>query len=292
MGGGTASIDHGFTLDDAYVYWVEQGTRVALARVAKTGGTREDLQLPEDVPYSPSVNSTSVFFSIAGFNENTLNSLPKAGGTVTLLATGDDAFKDVVATESRVYFSRDKVSTSSSEIASTTLDGMDEILHATIGSFGETHTRVDASHVYFIDDNFFDTPRIGRTTLEGSEVETIASTDGIAAFVLAGDTVVFYTSSTKKFHGVPKAGGAATVLLTPSEAPGPFPCLASAGGYLYWTTPTGVWRAGVAGSTPLRLLTTTGEVDFVAADATGVYAAVDAGASWGPAYVMKLDPPS
>jgi hypothetical protein len=260
--------------------------------VAKTGGTREDLLLPEDIPYSPSVNSTSVFFSMGGFNENTLNSLPKAGGTVTLLATGDDSFKNVIATESRVYFSREKVSSSSYEIASTTLDGADEILHATTGSFGENHTRVDDTHVYFIDDNFFDDSRIGRTTLEGSEVETIASTDGIAAFVLAGDTVVFYESSTKKFYGVPKAGGAATVLLTPSEAPGSFPCLASAGGYLYWTTPTGVWRADVDGSTPLRLLTTTGEVDFIAADTTGVYAAVDTGASWGPAYVMKLDPPS
>jgi hypothetical protein len=292
MGGGTASIDHGFTLDDAYVYWVEQGTRVALARVAKLGGTREDLLLPESVPYSPSVNSTSVFFSIGGLNENTLNSLPKAGGTVTLLATGSNSFKEVVATESRVYFSRDNLSTSSSEIASTTLDGTDEILHATVGSFREPQTRVDATHVYFIDDNFFDTPKVGRTTLEGNVVETIASRDGIAAFVLAGDAIVLYESSTKKFHVVPKAGGAATVLLTPSEAPGSFPCLASAGSYLYWTTPTGVWRAGIDGSSPVRLLTTTGVVDFVAADASGVYAAVDTRASAGPAYVMKLDPPS
>jgi hypothetical protein len=169
---------------------------------------------------------------------------------------------------------------------------MDEILHATTGSFGENQTRVDASHVYFIDDNFFDPAKVARTPLEGSEVETIASTDGIAAFVLAGDTVVFYESTTKRFHGVPKAGGAATVLLTPSEAPGAFPCLASAGAYLYWTTPTGVWRVGVDGSTPVRLLTTTGGVKFVAADATGVYVAVNTGASTGPAYVMKLDPPS
>jgi hypothetical protein len=291
LGGGTASIDHGFTLDEAFVYWVEQGTRLALSRVAKSGGAREDLLLPEDVPFSPSVNSTSVFFSIGGFDENTLNSIPKAGGTTTLLATHDDSFKYVVATESRVYFSRENFSSSSFDIASTTLDGMDEILHATTGSFGDNHTAVDGSHVYFIDDNFFDTPKLARTTLEGSEVETVVSMDGIAAFVLAGDAVVFYESSTKKFHAVPKAGGAPTALLTPSETPDSSPSLASAGGYLYWATPRGVWRAGVDGSNPLRLLTTSGVVNFVAADSSGVYTALDTRANAGPAYVVKLDSP-
>lgn len=292
MAGVGASIDHGFTLDEAHVYWVEQGARLALARVAKTGGTREDLLLPEDIPYSPAVNSTSVFFSIEGFDENTLSSIPKAGGTATLLATSDDAFKDVVATESRVYFSREKFSTSTYEIASTTLDGMDEILHATTGSFGDNHTLVDASHIYFIDNDFFDTPKLARTTLEGSEVETVVGMEGLAAFVLAGDALVFYESSSKRFYGVPKAGGAPSVLLAPSEAPGAFPSLASADGYLYWTTPTGVWRAGFDGSNPVRLLTTSGVVNFVAADSSGVYVAVDSRASSAPAYVMQLDLPS
>jgi hypothetical protein len=40
------------------------------------------------------------------------------------------------------------------------------------------------------------------------------------------------------------------------------------------------------------VLATNGVVGFVAADATGVYATVDTSASAGPAYVMKLDPPS
>jgi hypothetical protein len=289
--GETASIDHGFSLDEAYVYWVEQGTRLAVSRVAKAGGTREDLLLPDDIPHSPSANSTSVFFSIGGFDENTLNSIPKAGGAPTVLATSEDEFKDVVATESRVYFSRERFSTSTLEVTSTALDGTDEILHATTGSFGANHTVVDATHVYFINDDFFDTPSLQRTTLDGSTVEAVAGITDLAAFALNGDSAVIYTSGVKRFYTVAKAGGAPTQILSPTEAPGSFPVLASAGAYFYWTTDTGVWRAGLDGSNPVRLLATIGSVSFVAADASGVYAAVNTRSFSGPAFVMKLDQP-
>jgi hypothetical protein len=291
MAGDGASIDHGFTLDDAHVYWVEQGRRVALARVAKTGGTREDLLIPSDVPYSPSVNSTSVFFGIEGFDGATLNSAPKAGGMATVLGEEADGITDVVATESRVYFSRERFLDGSYEVVSTALDGTDEIIHATTGSWQANHTAVDANNVYFIDDDFFDTGTLDRTTLDGTAVETLVSTEGIAAFVLAGDAVVFYENSGETFRSIPKAGGTPTLVLTPSESPGTNPALASTDRYLYFTTPTGVWRVGLDGSNPVRLLTTSGVVGFIEADASGVYVAVNTGLYAAPAYVIKLEQP-
>jgi len=147
------------------------------------------------------------------------------------------------------------------------LDGTDEIVHATTGSWQENQTAVDANNVYFIDDDFFDTGTLDRTTLDGTAVETLVSTEGIAAFVLAGDAVVFYENSGETFRSIPKAGGTPTLVLTPSESPGTNPALASTDRYLYFTTPTGVWRVGLDGSNPVRLLTTSGVVGFIEADA-------------------------
>ena len=289
--GGSASIDHGMTLDATHLYWVEQGTRVAVARLPKTGGAREDLLLTEDIPYSPAVNSSLVFFSEEGFSDSRLESIAKTGGDATVLTTHSDSLKDIVATETRVYFAREYFLDSRREIVSVPTAGGEEIIHGTSGAFGDNYTAVDATHVYWVNDGFFDPSTIERAPLEGTTSEVVVTAEGIRDYAIVGPTIYFYSNQTDSIQRVPASGGTAEVVYTMSDAPSSWLVLAATEQYVYWNGASSVWRVGTDGSAPTVLMTTSGWVTAVVADASGVYGAVNLGAHAGPSFLVKIDEP-
>ena len=291
LAGDNATIDHGLSLDDGYVYWAEQSGRVAVARVAKGGGAREDLIVTKDIPYSPSPTATQVFFSTSGFSESALNVIPKAGGTATVIGTNADSILNVVANEARVYFSREHFLDSNYEIVSVAPDGTDEIVHATTGSFRENQNAIDSTHLYFLNSDFFDPTVLGRTTLDGTTVETVTSLEDISAFALAGDSIVLYETSAKALYTVPKSGGTAALLYKPTGS-GDVVALAASDRFAYWATSKSVWRVGLDGTGAVALLQTTNNVQLIAVDGSGLYAAIDTASYMPPAYVVKIAEPN
>jgi hypothetical protein len=291
LAGDRATIDHGLSLDDGYVYWAEQSGRVAVARIAKTGGTREDLVITEDIPYSPSPSSDRVFFSTSGFSESALSVIPKAGGEATVLATNSDGIPNVAANDSRVYYSREHFLDSGFEIVSLTVDGKDEIVHAKTASFRDPGLLLDSTHVYFLNSDFFDPSALQRTTLDGTTVETITSFGDISNFALAGESIVFYDTDSKSLYTVPNAGGTPMVLYKPIAVEPPLSLAANAR-FAYWTTGNGIWRVGLDGTGATELLHTTNTVELIAVDASGLYASVDTASYTAPAFVVKIAEPN
>jgi len=291
LAGDNATIDHGLSLDDGYVYWAEQSGRVAVARVAKSGGAREDLIVTKDIPYSPSPTATQVFFSTSGFSQSALNVIPKTGGTATVIGTNADAISNVVANDARVYFSREHFLDSSYEVVSVAPDGSDEIVHATTGSFRENQNAIDSTHLYFLNSDFFDPTLIQRTTLDGTTVENVTTLEDISTFALAGDSIVLYDTNSKALYSVPKSGGTAALLYKPTGSD-EIVALAASDRFAYWTTSKSVWRVGLDGAGAVALLQTTNSVELIAVDASGLYASIDTASYTPPAYVVKIAEPN
>lgn len=291
LAGDNATVDHGLSLDEGYVYWAEQSGRVAVARVAKSGGTREDLIVTEDIPYSPSPTATQVFFSTSGFSESALNVIPKAGGAATVIATNADSISNVVANDARVYFSREHFLDSSYEVVSVAPDGSGEIVHATTGSFRENQNAIDSTHLYFLNSDFFDPTVIERTTLAGTTVENVTSLEDISAFALAGDSIVLYDTSSKALYLAPKSGGTPALLYKPTGS-GDVIALAASERFAYFAMSKSVWRVGLDGAGPVALLQTTNSIQLIAVDASGLYAAIDTAGYTPPAYLVKIAEPN
>jgi hypothetical protein len=291
LAGDRATIDHGLSLDDGYVYWTEQSGRVAVARVAKTGGTREDLLITKDIPYSPSPTSDKVFFSTDGFSESALSVIPKAGGDATVLATNADGIPNVAANDTRVYYSREHFLDSNFEIVSLTVDGDDELVHAKTASFRDPGLLLDATHLYFLNSDFFDPSALQRTTLDGTTVETLTSFGDISNFALTGESIVFYDTDSKSLYTVPKAGGTPVVLYKPMAVESTLSLTAN-DRFAYWTTSKSIWRVGLDGTGATELLQTTNVVELIAADASGLYASVDTAGYTAPAFVVKIAEPN
>ncbi len=106
---------------------------------------------------------------------------------------------------------------------------------------------------------------------------------------IVGSTIYFCSNQTDDIQRVPSSGGTAEVVFAMLDAPSFFLVLAATEQHVYWNGPNSVWRVGTDGSSPTEIMTTSGMVTSVAADDSGVYAAVNVTSSGGPAYLLKLD---
>ncbi len=291
MGGERGAIDHGMTLDSTHIYWVEQGGRVAVARSSKAGGERQDLVVTEDIPFSPATNSTLLYFIEGGFDEYQLSSVAKTGGAVTVLSTHPDSLASVVATETRVYFSREYFLESRREVVSVPVGGGAEVVHGQTGSFGDNFIAVDSTHVYWANDGFFDDSTIERATLDGTTSELLVADEGIRDFEVVDGTIYYYSNGVDAINRVPTSGGTPELVYRMAEAPSSQLVLAATEQHIYWNGTGRVWRVGTDGSAPTVLMATSGTVTSVVVDDSGVYAAVNANPVTGPAFLIRIDEP-
>jgi hypothetical protein len=109
-----------------------------------------------------------------------------------------------------------------------------------------------------------------RAATSGGPAEDLAL-DTSFAFALAGDDVLYVASTGRSIRGVAKIGGKTRLIASsPSEGY----TLVVGGGYVYWTTSNGVYRAPTKGGTAIRLgagkawspLAADGEYLYVASD--------------------------
>jgi hypothetical protein len=269
--GDDVEIRHGMALDATHVYWSEQGSHIAVARVARTGGAREEIYETDDVAAQVAVNSTSVVWTENGFNEGRVRVAPKGGGTMTeLLLLPDADLADAVATESRVYFSRASFA-DPSEVVSIPLDGTPgELVHGISANMYGVDIALDTQAVYWLSQDPFGPTEIRKASLTGSDQATLASAESITALAVSGDYV--YVSGDGALRRVPVAGGAATDVYRGDEARGQH--LVIVGDVIYFGGATAVHRVGTDGSGLTRVLHSSESITRVVADAAGLYAAI------------------
>ncbi len=287
--GNTVEISFGLALDDGYVYWPEQGTRAAIARVAKTGGARQQLTTTTDAPLAVAVNSSNVFWTESAFASSSIQMMPKAGGTPQALYTdseADSTLNNAVANETRVYVSRSHFA-SASDAISVGFAQQDLLVHGQSGSDGSEingfNLALDTASVYWLSTTNFDGGQVLRSSLTGMEGQVLASPSTVAGLVVLNGLAYFVTGNT--IQSVPMAGGTPATVFSSADVSGAV--LAGSGTSLYFGSANALWRVGTDGSNPTRLLTTDGSLTFAVADSTGVYASIAVGGVFGEGFIVK-----
>lgn len=287
--GANVEISFGLALDDGFIYWPEQGTRAAIARVAKTGGARQQLTTTTDAPLAVAVNSTSVFWTESAFASSSIQMLPKAGGAPQALYTdsdGDD-LGNAVANETRVYVSQPHFGTAADAI-SVGIAQKDLLTHGQSGSDGSEITgfslAIDSTSVYWLSNTDFDGGQVLRSSLLGMEAQVLVSSPSMITGLVALNGLVYFVSG-NTIQSVPMAGGVSTTVFSSDDVSGLV--FAGSGNNLYFGNANALWRVGTDGSNPTRLLTTTETLTFAVADSTGVYASIVVGGVFGEGFIVK-----
>ena len=289
--GKNVEISFGLALDDGYVYWPEQGTRAAIARVAKTGGARQQLTTTTDAPLAVAVNSSNVFWTEVAFATSSIQMVPKAGGTAQALYMGSEAdstLNNAVATETRVYVSRSHFGTGmASDAISVGFAQKDLLVHGLSGGDGSEISgfslALDASSVYWLSNTDFTGGQVLRSSLLGMEGQVLASPSTVAGLVALNGLAYFVSGNT--IQSVPIAGGTPATVFSSADVSGAV--FAGSGTSLYFGSASALWRVGTDGSNPTRLLTTSGSLTFAVADSTGVYASIVVGGVFGEGFIVK-----
>ncbi len=265
-------VGQGIAVDASHVYWIEQGFSVAIARVAKTGGAREEVHAPKSVPKSIAVDGERVYWPEEGLDEYWLRAMPKSGGAVVDLATHRRDIDDVMVDGARVFFTRLK-DLSSLEVVSLGIDAHDEVVHGVSNSSFSTDLAQDAESVYWLSTS--GPNEIVRADRSGAEPQVIATADFITGLVVRGGFAYYMSADT--IWRVPTSGGAPTAVFSSPAATGHV--LVGDEKSLYWASnwdsKGALWRVGMDGQNPTQLIRTSYQIDNVAADSSGVYVAMN-----------------
>ncbi|WP_437543548.1 hypothetical protein WME97_33335 [Sorangium sp. So ce367] len=268
------SIDHGIAVDASHVYWVEQLTHTAVARVAKAGGEREEIYGSRNVPLSVAVDEKNVYWA-----ENSvthwLRAMPKSGGAVIDLVTFVDDFgsiEDVVTDGERVFFTQ-QVRSGPLEVRSIGLDAGDEAVHGPAGDIFSTTLALDSGFVYWKSVESFEKDDILRSPRTGGEPQVVVTVGGgtLLGFAISGEFI--YYMSPGAIWRMPVSGGDPTEVLSSPDVEGTF--FVAHAQALYWASSGALWRVGVDGKNPTRLVKTDDSISHIAADTSGVYLAIN-----------------
>ncbi|WP_437740594.1 hypothetical protein WMF39_33655 [Sorangium sp. So ce1504] len=268
------SIDHGIAVDASHVYWVEQLSHTAVARVAKAGGGREEIYDSPYVPLSVAVDEKNVYWA-----ENSVThwvrAMPKSGGAVIDLVTFVDDFggiEDVVTDGERMFFTQ-QVRSGPLEVRSVGLDAGDEVVHGPAGDIFSTTLALDSGFVYWQSAESFDKDEILRSPRTGGEPQVIVTVDGgpLLGFAIGGEFI--YYMSPGAIWRVPVSGGDPTEVLSSPDVEGTF--FVAHAQALYWASSGALWRVGVDGKNPTQLVKTDDSISHIAADTSGVYLAIN-----------------
>lgn len=273
--GRAVSIVHGIAVDASHVYWVEQGGRIAVARVAKEGGEREEVHATEDIPMAIAVDDKNVYWT-ESFDSWWLRTMPKSGGAVSDLAMLRDLlgrFDGVIADDERVFFARKVYPFDPFEVRSIGLEAGDEIVHGSAGDTDTMTVALDAGFLYWRSTVDFKKDEIVRSPRAGGEPQVIvtAEPDSILGLAVSGEFVYYMSPGT--IWRVPASGGAPTEVFSSPDVQGTL--FVGHAQSLYWASGEALWRVGTDGENPTQLVRTGHYIARIAADASGVYLAIN-----------------
>jgi hypothetical protein len=270
----------GMALDEQYVYWSEEGSRIAVARVPKAGGERQQLVECDDLPWELSVNSTSVFWSEGNFTTTRIRTVPKVGGTATDVLTLAGEALSVVANDTRVNFVTGPFG-DDHDVRSVTVAGDDAITHGqSEGSFDPRRLVVTDSDLYWTSNG----SEIRTATLTGTEQRAFAAAD-VSSMTRMGEALYVIVGSTgaQSIQRILIDNGQITPMYSGAEVAGR---LAASDTTLYFATSESLYVFEMPATPPRKLLTTKSNIGFVVADASGVYIALNR--SGGQGFIVKV----
>ncbi|WP_437586965.1 hypothetical protein [Sorangium sp. So ce1000] len=283
------SINHGIAVDASHVYWGEELSYTAVARVAKAGGGREEIYDSPYIPLSVAVDEKNLYWA-----ENSVTSwvraMPKSGGALFDLVTLADDFgdiEDVVTDGERVFFTQ-QVRPGPLEVRSVGLDARDEVVHGPAGDIFSTTLALDSGFVYWHSAESFDKNEILRSPRTGGEPQVIVTVDSgtILGFAISGEFI--YYMSPGAIWRVPVSGGDPTEVLSSPDVEGTF--FVAHAQALYWASSGALWRVGVDGKNPTQLVKTDDSISHIAADTSGVYLAINKrSGSTGDGFIVRVE---
>jgi len=213
----------GFAMDDAYLYWVDQGSQ-AVRRVPKLGGPLQTVATePLDYAAFMAVDDADLYWTTG----HQLWRAPKGGGGTPEMLAGDDA-TGVALDADNVYWSSDVRASIFQEAKS----GGERITLAT-GQVQPEAVAVDGSFVYWVIGMPSSEPGVAKVPIGGGSITQLAAVSW-GAKVALDDAHVYWTQvqiGDEFVARVSKDGGAVETI-APAQAPGG---IAVDDTYLWWT---------------------------------------------------------
>jgi hypothetical protein len=260
----------GVAVDSTSVYVTSGGVLFSgmVWKVGTDGSNPRVLAQGESYPMGIAVNSQSVYW--ADNDESHVKSVAIDGGTVQLVAYGNDVFCDVVLSPTNVYVLGQSVGLVHDIIMSAPLDGgpptslVRGIGGQSVSNAGPYGIAVDSTNVYWGDP--WDAA-VRQMPLGGGPVTTIATGQQGVGGIAVDSNGIYWTDSV-----------AGTVMRAPLDA-GPFAPIASwqgpselvlDGTTLYFSTEGAIMKVPVIGGVPETVVTALLPVGL-AVDATSVY---------------------
>jgi hypothetical protein len=253
-------------LDKAYVYWVDDASSGSVMRVAKTGGGVTTLVQNEPQPYALALDATNVYFTDSGSSvkkvplggapsstviatqsayglalsgstllvgSGDLEAIPTSGGSLTLLATGQNQPRAVTADASNVYWI-----TTSGVVASVPITGGTMPTTLTSGQSGYSGIAVDASNVYWTNSA---KGTIVSVPIGGGGFTTLATGQTSASGIAVAGGYVYWTTNTSAgtVMKLPVGGGGTPIAIATGQN---YPLgVAVDDTYVYWTDSSGYY---------------------------------------------------
>jgi Cys-tRNA(Pro) deacylase len=219
-------------------------------------------------PWGMAIDDVNVYWTDCGDpGEGAVLQVPKAGGAVITLATGN-GLSGIGVSGGSVYWVASTVGSTSGTIMSVPIGGGAPVTLAH-QSGAPSHLAVDETGVFWFDDT---QGPIMSVPLAGGAAVTVATGGDGMSFLALDATSVYWMSASQGIMKAPKGGGAAT-LVAKSNPPSPMAGLAVDAPNVYWATvPANIEEAPITGGTADLLASDPGFTPgAVAVDATSVY---------------------
>jgi hypothetical protein len=259
-------------LDDAHVYWAEQGARTALARALKTEGGREQLIETEHLPGELAVSASSVIWS-EGIMTRSLRMVPKSGGTPVVLAQNIDEISAMIATDTRVYFASG-TSGGQGMLESIGLQSMDRVAHGMAAIWPNAAWIAADDHALYWN---VAPGEIRATTLTGQELARLPSPSLTSAILLVNNDLYLThgNQGEMSLSRIAADSGARSLLYAGPEVGGR---LGASGTTLYFGYPSELYALASGSAMPELAFKTSSRLSCWVADESGIYAALSTAA--------------
>jgi hypothetical protein len=272
----TVANPYGLAIDDSYLYFSVYSTTGGVMRVPLSGGDPEPIAPNQDNPHDIAVDATNVYFCV---NDNTagghLQAVPKAGGTVTVLATALQSVLERVATDGAFAY---YITGFNSVYRISTSGGSPAVI--TAGPYGSSVNDVAVSGTdVFLANGGINYPSavagsafVGTVPVSGRpDLGRHRMAPGVNSARVAVDAANVYFIDSTSVYRSSRSGGDPVVLGSSSPASGTIYDMLSDGQHVYFADAHAVYRMPVTGGAAETLTGGWGEILALAVDDTNVY---------------------